>query len=136
MSAPLLSFPPYVLDQENACLWQEKKRIDLMPRDFAVLHHLVSRPDQLVTHEELLKTIWTNTVVSPGVLKVCIRRIRRILHDEAESPQFIATVHRRGYRFIGKVVSSQHSVASSFFASDKTSQLSVFRTSDFLDSGL
>ena len=107
MSAPLLSFPPYSLDVENACLWQGKKRIDLMPRDFAILHHLVSHSERLVTHKELLSAVWTDTVVSPGVLKVCIRRIRRILQDGADAPRFIETRHRQGYRFLAKVVSSQ-----------------------------
>jgi predicted ATPase len=50
--------------------------------------------------------------VSEGVLSECVREIRKALGDSPQAPRFIQTVHRRGYQFIGKVVSSQPSVAS------------------------
>jgi DNA-binding winged helix-turn-helix (wHTH) protein len=60
----------------------------------------------LVTHEELLKAVWPETVVNPGVLKVCLRRIRRALRDTATAPRFIETLHRRGYRFIAPLAAT------------------------------
>ena len=47
------------------------------------------------------------------MLKFCIREIRAVLGDKPQAPRFIETLHRRGYRFIGPVVSSQHSGVSS-----------------------
>ena len=50
--------------------------------------------------------MWSGTTVSDGVLKVCIRRLRRALGDAATQPRFIETVHRRGYRFIAPLSSA------------------------------
>ena len=104
-----ISFPPFQLDLGNECLWHEAQAIALQPKDFAVLHCLVQHPGQLVTKDVLLDTVWPGTAVSEGVLKVCIRRIRRALGDSASMPQFIETVHRRGYRFIAPLSPSSES---------------------------
>src|SRR5688572_17825222 len=110
---PILSFGDFQLDAANASLWRGNKKLALMPKDFTLLHYLVAHAGQLVTKEDLLHVVWSETQVSVGVLKNSIERIRRILGDSAKTPRFIETVQRRGYRFIGKVVGSQHSVASS-----------------------
>jgi len=89
-----------------------------------VLCYLVEQAGQLVTKEELLKTLWPNVRVGDAVLKVCIREIRVALDDQAKAPQFIETVHRRGYRFIEEVVSSQQSVVNSPPPSTQSSALS------------
>jgi predicted ATPase/DNA-binding winged helix-turn-helix (wHTH) protein len=105
-------FGPFRLDAANAHLWRGSDKIPLKPKTFSVLCYLVERAGQLVTKEELLKTLWPNVRVGDAVLKVCIREIRQALKDQAKAPQFIETVHRRGYQFIGEVVSIQHSVVS------------------------
>jgi TolB-like protein/DNA-binding winged helix-turn-helix (wHTH) protein/Flp pilus assembly protein TadD len=86
--------------------------IKLTPKAFAVLRYLVEHAGRLVTKDEIFEAVWKETVVSDITLAVCVREIRRSLGDEAKTPQYIETVHRRGYRFIGEVVSSQQSVAS------------------------
>jgi DNA-binding winged helix-turn-helix (wHTH) protein/predicted ATPase len=101
-----LLFSSFRLDLVNVYLWHGSKRIPLTPKDFAVLHYLATHSGQLVTHAELLKAVWPNTIVSPEVLKVCLRRIRRALRDKATAPQFIETVHRRGYRFIAPLTAT------------------------------
>src|SRR5262245_56497175 len=105
--ATTFTFPPFRLDPSDACLWRGAKRIVLPPKDFAVLHHLVSHSGQLVTHEDLLKAVWLDAIVSPKGLKAFVRRLRHVLRDRADRPRFIETVHGQGYRFIGQVVSSQ-----------------------------
>jgi tetratricopeptide (TPR) repeat protein/class 3 adenylate cyclase len=52
-------------------------------------------------------------VVSDGVLMVCIRELRQAFGDDPRTPQFIATVHRRGYRFIGQVTREPASAEAS-----------------------
>src|SRR5712692_1314232 len=108
----LLFFLPFHLDVVNACLWRGKQRISLTPKDFAVLHHLAVHPQQLVTHEELLKAVWSDVKVSPGVLKVCLRRIRQALGDSPTKPRFIETKHRQGYRFIAPITTDPSPVQS------------------------
>ena len=108
-----LWFGPFRLGVAHEQLWQEDQPILLRPKTFAVLRYLATHAGQLVTQEELLDTVWAKTIVSDTVLRSCIRELRTALGDDARQPRYIATVHRRGYRFIGQVVSSQHSVVSS-----------------------
>ena len=96
-------FDPFCLDLANECLWKGSQEIKLRPKAFAVLDHLVGRPGQLVTKEELLNAVWPGTFIGEAVLKVAIRQLREALHDDPASPRFIETAHRRGYRFIGQI---------------------------------
>ena len=48
----------------------------------------------------MLKAVWGDTHVGEAVLKSCVNEIRRVLGDKTESPRFIETVPRRGYRFL------------------------------------
>ena len=73
------------------------------PKPVAVLASLVAQAGQVVTKEALLETVWPATVVTEGVLKGCIRQIRRALGETGTTQQYIATVHRRGYRFVAPV---------------------------------
>jgi DNA-binding winged helix-turn-helix (wHTH) protein len=107
-----LRFDPFRLDPGNARLWRGRQLIALTPKAFAVLCHLVEHAGQLVTKDALLTAVWPEIYVSEGVLSECVREIRKALGDTPQAPRFIQTVHRRGYRFIGKVVSSQQSVVS------------------------
>ena len=93
----------YRLDTANQCLWQRKKRILFDPKAFAVLCVLVKHAGRLVTKEELLDTVWEGEIVCEAVIKYQIQRIRAILQDTPKAPRFIETLHRRGYRFIGRL---------------------------------
>lgn len=109
---PLLSFGSFQIDPQNARLWRGRRMIALTPKAFAVLCYLVEHSGQLVTKDALLTTVWPEIYVSEGVLSECVREIRKALGDTPQTPHFIQTAHRRGYRFIGKVVGSQQSVAN------------------------
>jgi len=124
-SAPLLFFPPFRLDPVNERLWRAEHEIPLRPKTFAVLRYLVEHPEQLVTKEALLNAVWSETVVSDVVPMGCIRDLRKVLGDDARAPQFIQTVHRRGYRFIAKVGNGQSSVVSRDTAKIHTPQLAT-----------
>ena len=103
-SAPQWVFGPFRLDPEHACLWCESQAVALTPKAFAVLHYLVTHPDRLVTKDELLNAVWPETAVSDAVVRVAIATLRKILDDPAQTPRYIATVQRRGYRFLAPVV--------------------------------
>jgi DNA-binding winged helix-turn-helix (wHTH) protein/tetratricopeptide (TPR) repeat protein len=96
-------FSPFHLDAANQRLRRDDQTITLRPKAFAVLAYLLERPGQLVTKDELLDACWPETAVTDTVLKVCIREIREALGDDTQSPKFIETAHRRGYRFIGRI---------------------------------
>ena len=97
---PSLVFGPFRLDPHDERLWRGPEVIPLSPKAFAVLCRLVTHAGQLVSKAALLEAVWPETAVSEAVLTVAIRRLRRGLGDRARTPQFIETVHSRGYRFI------------------------------------
>ena len=68
---------PLRLDITNAQAWQGKRVLKLTPKAFAVLHSLRDHPGQLVTKEELMQTVWADTVVTDGALVACIRELRK-----------------------------------------------------------
>lgn len=97
------TFGDFQLDSVNECIWQEGKRLSLTPRPFAVLRYLVENPQRLVTHDELLEALWPETYVQPQILRTYILELRKLLGDDPANPQYIATVPKRGYRFLADV---------------------------------
>ena len=98
-----LAFGPFRLDSSSQSLWRDGEMVPLTRKAFGVLQCLVERRGDLVPKEELLARVWPDTVVGEAVLKVCVREIRRVLDDDPQEPRFIATAHRRGYRFVAPV---------------------------------
>ena len=102
-ASPQWVFDRFRLDPDHACLWCEAQAIALPPKAFALLHYLVTHPDRLVSKDELLDAVWPETAVSDAVVRVAIGALRKALDDTAQTPRFIATVPRRGYRFLAPV---------------------------------
>src|SRR6516165_1543764 len=103
VAVPVWQFPPFRLDVANQCLYRDDVRISLMPKPFSILQYLVEHAGRLVTQDELLTAIWPETHVQPEVLRRYILEIRRALGDQPETPRFIETITKRGYRFIAEV---------------------------------
>src|SRR5262250_2924010 len=104
MASPQWHFADFRLDPANACLWRGTQPLALTPKAFDVLHYLVTHPDRLVTKDTLLDAVWPETAVSDTVVRIAIGELRKALGDTVQAPRFIATVLRRGYRFIAPVV--------------------------------
>lgn len=102
-SSPQWLFDPFRLDPDQACLWSGAHAIALTPKAFDVLHYLVTHPSVVVTKDALLDAVWPETAVSEGALRAVIGELRHALRDSARTPQFLATMHRRGYRFLAPV---------------------------------
>ena len=90
-------------------------RLKLPGQPFQVLQALLERPQEIVTREELRQRLWPdNTFVDYDLaLKKAVNRLREVLGDSAESPHFIETIPRRGYRFIGNVEMSASAPSTS-----------------------
>lgn len=97
------TFGDFQLDPVNECVWRDGERLSLTPRPFAVLRYLVENPDRLVTHDELLEALWPETYVQPQILRTYVLELRKLLGDDPANPQYIATIPKRGYRFLAKV---------------------------------
>jgi predicted ATPase/DNA-binding winged helix-turn-helix (wHTH) protein len=118
LGASRITFEDFCLDLVNERLLCGRKELPLTLKAFAVLRHLLGRPGQLVTKDDLFKAVWPETVVSDADLTVNISQIRKALGDHPQTPRFIETVHKRGYRFIAQlhttspIVENQFSVVS------------------------
>jgi DNA-binding winged helix-turn-helix (wHTH) protein/tetratricopeptide (TPR) repeat protein len=103
MASSYWCFEAFRLDPANACLWRGAQAVALPPKAFDVLHYLVTHPDRLVSKDELLNAVWPETAVTNAVVRVAIGALRKALGDTAQAPRYIATVPRRGYRFLAPV---------------------------------
>jgi DNA-binding winged helix-turn-helix (wHTH) protein len=106
---PTWKFAAFELDARAGELRKDGVVIKLQPQPFKVLALLVEHAGELVSREELKKALWgeeTYVDFERG-LNFCINQARAALGDAAESPQFIQTIPRRGYRFIAPVTRSE-----------------------------
>src|SRR5262245_6095240 len=101
---------PFELDLRARELRKDGGRIRLQDKPFELIAALVERPGEVVTREELRQRLWpADTFVAfDDSLNTAINKARDALGDSAESPRFIETVPRRGYRFIGPVDGNGH----------------------------
>ena len=100
-----LRFGIFEADLRTGELMKRGARIRLQEQPFQVLAVLLAKPGELVTRDELQRRLWTaDTFVDfDHGLNKAINKIREALGDSAESPRFVETVARRGYRFIADV---------------------------------
>ncbi len=121
-------FPPFRLDPGNEQLWCENQLVPLRPKTFAVLRYLVEHAGRLVTKEELLKAVWSDTRVSEGIVKGYIRDLREALKDNSQQPRFIETVPRRGHRFIAAITTAATVPSSEFHVRSSSPLLTLGET--------
>jgi TolB-like protein/DNA-binding winged helix-turn-helix (wHTH) protein/tetratricopeptide (TPR) repeat protein len=76
----------------------------LQDQPLQILEELVRRPGEVVTREQLITRLWPTGVVEFDTgLNSAIRKLRIAIGDDADTPRYIETLPRKGYRFIGKV---------------------------------
>ena len=98
-------FGIFEVNVESGELRKGGMRVRLIGQPFAILVFLLERAGQVVTREELQQRLWSgDTFVDfdHGV-NAAVNRLRETLGDSADSPRFIETLPRRGYRFVGAV---------------------------------
>jgi TolB-like protein/DNA-binding winged helix-turn-helix (wHTH) protein/Tfp pilus assembly protein PilF len=101
----VVKFGIFEVDLQAGEVRKAGMRQKLAGQPFQVLQALLQHPQEIVTREELRERIWPgNAFVDYELaLKKAVNRLRELLGDSAESPHFIETVPRRGYRFIGTI---------------------------------
>ena len=97
------AFGQFRVDPGSRQLWCEDRLIPLNTRVFDTLLVLLKHHDRVVEKDELMRTVWPDSFVSEDSLTQSIWALRRALGDHSSQPSFVATVPRRGYRFVAPV---------------------------------
>jgi len=110
---PTIRFVVFELNPQSGELRKQGMKIRLQGQPVEILGLLLERPGEIVSREELQKKLWpADTFVDfEQGLNNAIKRLRAALDDNAETPRFIETLPRRGYRFIGTVNGSEQTTA-------------------------
>jgi DNA-binding winged helix-turn-helix (wHTH) protein/tetratricopeptide (TPR) repeat protein len=105
MNAHLFTFLDFELNLRSELLKKSGVRVPLASQPLKLLALLVRRAGDLVTREEIQQELWTKGAVVDfeHLVNQYIRQLRSVLGDSRESPTFIETAPRRGYRFIAPV---------------------------------
>src|SRR5262245_17591136 len=99
----LFEFDAFRLDPAEQRLMRDGEPVPLEPKVFETLLTLVRRRGSLVAKEDLMQAIWPESFVEESNLTRNISVLRRALSRTDGGPQYIETVPKRGYRFVGDV---------------------------------
>jgi TolB-like protein/DNA-binding winged helix-turn-helix (wHTH) protein/Flp pilus assembly protein TadD len=101
----VVRFGSFEADLHTRELRKHGLKLKVQEQPFQVLAMLLARPGELVTREEIRSRLWPqDTFVDfDHGLNAAVRRLRDALNDDAETPRFVETLPRRGYRFIAPV---------------------------------
>ncbi len=98
-------FGVFEFDRQRRELRRQGRRVHLQDKPFDLLALLIARPGELITRDELQHHLWPGDtfVVFDDNLNAAVRKAREALGDSAETPRYIETIPRHGYRFIAPV---------------------------------
>jgi DNA-binding winged helix-turn-helix (wHTH) protein/tetratricopeptide (TPR) repeat protein len=99
------TFGPFTFDPDCGELSRNGSRLRLQPQPALVLALLTNQPGKLISREEIYRAVWGEEthVDFEQSLNYCIRQIRSALRDDPSAPKYLATVPKRGYRFLCEV---------------------------------
>jgi len=103
-SARRLASLDLILDRQSRRAFLADHSLNLTPKAFAVLEYLMTHPDESVSREELLRSVWDwEYPTGTRTVDTRVNELRRALNDDAVSPRFIQTQTGEGYIFIAPV---------------------------------
>ena len=114
----IVAFGPFRLDVNAGILLRGTELIPLGQRATALLSALVGQPGALISKDALVDAAWPGLAVEDSNLSVQIATLRRVL-GEAGGADWIETMPRRGYRFVGPAVRAERGNGSSIAKSDR-----------------
>src|SRR5579864_836838 len=100
-----IRFESFELDLRTCELRKDGAPVKLQGQPMQILVMLLERPGEIVTREELQKTLWPDDtfVEFDHSINAAIKRLRHALGDSADTPRYVETLARRGYRFISTI---------------------------------
>ena len=104
-----IRFGPFELDPHSGELHKSGQKLKISGKPVQILTILLNQPGELISREELRAQLWpADTFVDfENGLNTAVKKLRQALGDEADAPRYVETLPRRGYRFIGQIVSTE-----------------------------
>ena len=96
-------FDDFLADPETWRLTRGGQEIHLEPVVLELLIYLIAHRERLVTRQELMDSVWGDTVISESALTKAVARLRDALDDDPAAPRYLETVRSKGYRFVADV---------------------------------
>ena len=96
-------FDDFLANPETWRLSRNGQEIHLEPVVLKLLIYLIANRGRLVTRQELMDTVWGDTVISESALTKAVARLRKALGDDSANHRYLETVRSRGYRFVANV---------------------------------
>ncbi len=122
----IVRFGPFRFVADDG-LWRDGRPIPLPPRAVGVLTTLIATPGTVVTKQSLMDAVWPDTFVTESSLLEAVGLVRDALGDDRKNPTYIQTVHRRGYRFIGRIEAGEAGEAGAAGATGATGAVEALR---------
>jgi len=102
----LFSFNDFALDCERRELRARGAAVQVEPQVFDLLVYLIENRDRVVSKDDLIASVWSGRIVSDSTVDSRINAVRKALGDSGGRQQFVRTIARKGFRFIGEVKSA------------------------------
>lgn len=101
----VIRFSVFEIDRDSGELFKQGRKIKLQGQPFELLVALLDRPGEVLSREELRQKVWPTDTAGDfdHGLNRAVNKVREALGDAAETPRFIETLPRRGYRFIAPI---------------------------------
>jgi len=101
----VVRFAHFEVDVRAGELRKHGRRVRLQEQPLRILSMLLEKPGEVITREELRLSLWpADTFVDfDHGLNSAVARLRESLCDSADTPRFVETIPRKGYRFVGEV---------------------------------
>ena len=93
-------FSSFRFEENDGTLFRGAQKIPLTRKAGDLLRCLLDHSGTVTAHKTILATVWRDTHVQPGNIKVLIRELRRALGDDPRRPRFIRSEPARGYAFV------------------------------------
>jgi len=102
----IFAFADFIYDAKQQALLFNHEELSLTKKNHELLHYLLTHPNQLISRDELIETVWHGRVVTNNTIDQCVLKLRKVL-SQCVPGEYIETVYGQGFRFIPAVTQPQ-----------------------------